>query len=69
MSKSVILGSHTSSRRDSWWYLEQDDDGSLWVRHENDDDSSGNWRKPLHQVLAEGDRRLVQDRIDRMFMD
>ena len=52
MSKRVILGSHTSSQRDSWWYLEQDSDGGLFVRYENDDDHSDDWRKPLHEVLA-----------------
>jgi hypothetical protein len=69
----TVLCSHTSSRRDSWWYLEQDDDGSIWIRHENDDDHSDDWRRPLQEVLMKGsgsgcDREL-QERINRMFQD
>ena len=52
MGKTVVLGSHTSSNRDSWWYLEREEDGSLYVRYENDDDHSEDWRKPMHEVLA-----------------
>lgn len=55
MAKTAVLGNHTSSRRDAWWYLEQDDDGSLYIKYENDDDRSDNWRKPLHEVLAGSD--------------
>lgn len=71
MTQTTVLGSHTSSLRDAWWYLEQADDGSLWVRYENDDDHSDDWRKPLAEVLAGGGsaRELVQARIDRMFED
>lgn len=73
MSKTTVLNSHTSSQRDSWWYLEQDDDGSLWVRHENDDDDSSNWRRPLSEVMASGSSsnfmKALQERIDRMFAD
>ncbi|TCM21485.1 hypothetical protein EDF56_101149 [Novosphingobium sp. PhB165] len=71
MTKTSVLGSHTSSLRDSWWYLEQDADGSIFVRHEDDEDSSKNWRKPLHEVMAGNGsaKKLVQERIDRMFED
>jgi hypothetical protein len=72
MSKSAVLGSHTSSRRDSWWYLEQDESGQLFVRYENDDDHSDDWRKPISEVLANGPdsaRALLQERINRMFED
>ncbi len=72
MAKSTVLGSHTSSRRDSWWYLEQDDEGALYVSYENDDDHSDDWRKPLAEVLANGPSsatELVQQCIDRMFED
>lgn len=69
MAKSIVLGNHTSSLRDSWWYLEQRDDGSLWVRYENDDDHSDDWEKPLADVLVEGGStaEVVQKRIDLMF--
>lgn len=72
MGKVSVLGNHTSSHRDAWWYLEQDDDGGLFVSYENDDDHSSDWRKPLHEVLADTAStagRLVQERIDRMFED
>ena len=29
--KSKVIASHTSSQRDSWWYLIQKDDGTLHV--------------------------------------
>lgn len=48
------LGNHTSSNRDSWWHLEQDSDGSLWIRYENEDDHGDDWRRPLHDILAKG---------------
>lgn len=77
MGKTTVLGSHTSSQRDSWWYLEQGEDGALYVRYENDDDHSDDWRLPLHEVLVSGSsaggmssaRQRVQERIDRMFED
>lgn len=72
-SQTTVLHSHTSSQRDSWWYLEQDDDGSLWVRHENDDDHSSDWKRPLHEVMAGGGssgfERALQERVNRMFKD
>ena len=34
--KSKVIASHTSSQRDSWWYLIQKDDGTLHVGHESD---------------------------------
>lgn len=73
MPKSIFLNSHTSSNRDSWWYLEQDADGSLWVRHENQDDDTTNWRRPLHEALASGGAtgygKALEERIGRMFKD
>lgn len=54
MAKTAVLGSHTSSQRDSWWYLSQHDDGSVWVRYENDDDHNDDWEKPLQEVLVSG---------------
>lgn len=71
MAQRTVLGNHTSSNRDSWWYLEQDDDGGLFVRYENDDHSD-DWRKPLAQVLANltsSAAQRVQARVDRMFED
>jgi hypothetical protein len=73
MINTTVLGSHTSSQRDSWWYLIQRADGSLWVKYENDDDHSDDWEKPLHEVLTSNvgvsAKELVQSRIDRMFED
>jgi hypothetical protein len=34
--KSKVIASHTSSQRDSWWYLIQKDDGTLHVGYESD---------------------------------
>jgi hypothetical protein len=69
--KSTLLGTRTSSLRDCAWYLEQDDDGALYVSYENDDDHRDDWRKPLAEVLANDPSlaKLVQERIDRMFED
>jgi hypothetical protein len=72
MARSKVITSHTSSRRDSWWYLEQDEDGSLHVRYENDDDHSLDWRKPLHEFIASGWGTIqpeLQSLINRMFDD
>ncbi|GGE24809.1 hypothetical protein GCM10011390_50290 [Aureimonas endophytica] len=73
MKNSTVLGNHMSSRRDAWWYLEQDEDGSLWVRYENEDQPGDEWRKPLAEVLANPPSMktaaLVQERIERMFAE
>ena len=72
MKQSALLGTRMSSIRDCAWFLDQDEDGALFVRYENDDDPSDNWRKPLAEVLADqksSTARLVQERIDRMFED
>jgi hypothetical protein len=73
MAKTAVLGSHTSSNRDSWWYLVQDDDGTLHVEYENDDDPSDNHRVPINDFLksqgGSGARKELMDRIGRMFED
>jgi hypothetical protein len=72
MPKVTVLGGHTSSQRDSWWYLVQDENGQLFVKYENDDDYSGDWEKPIAEVLANGPstaKTLLQERIGRMFED
>ena len=70
MARSIVLGSSTSSKRDAWWYLEQEGDGSLFVSYENDDDHSDDWRKPLSEVLAgspsDSAKRGVEDWIGGM---
>jgi hypothetical protein len=61
-----------SSERDSWWYLEQDKDGSLHVRYENDDDPSDNWRMPINDFLSRGgssSHQALVELVDRMFAD
>lgn len=70
MAKRIFITSHTSSLRDSWWWLEQDADGSLHVSHENMDDRSTDWRKPLNEAIKGGGAgygRELQALIDRMF--
>lgn len=70
MTKRTVITSHTSSQRDSWWYLEQEQDGSLYIQYENDDDHSRDYRKPLHEFIASGwgtIQKELQALIDRMF--
>lgn len=67
---STVLCSHTSSLRDSWWYLEQDTDGSLHIRYENEDNPDDKWRKPINEFLVSSNnraRRELMDRISRLF--
>ncbi|ALN75834.1 hypothetical protein M673_24075 (plasmid) [Aureimonas sp. AU20] len=70
MRQSALLGTRMSSIRDCAWFLEQDEDGALFVSYENDDDPSDNWRKPLAEVLADqksSTAKMVQERVNRMF--
>ena len=70
MAKNTVIETHTSSQRGSWWYLQQDEDGSLHVRYKNDDDHSMDFRKPLHEFIASGWGTInleLQSLIDRMF--
>lgn len=69
MSKRTVITSHTSSRRDSWWFLIQDDDGALYVEHENDDaPEQGKTRWTINEFMQRGDaKRELQQLIDRMF--
>lgn len=52
--RSSIIGRSKTGGRESWWYLHQSDDGSLWVSYDNDDDDRKGWTKPLQEVLASG---------------
>ena len=59
--KSKVIASHTSSQRDSWWYLIQKDDGTLHVGHESDSQESGSSAKcliALAMLLCGGAVRL-----------
>jgi hypothetical protein len=68
--KSNVIASHTSSQRDSWWYLIQKDDGTLHVGHESDSQGKRIEREvPFKRLHAR--RRCaqaeLQNLIDRMF--
>lgn len=69
--KRRLLNTHCSSRRDAAWFLEQDDSGQIYVRYENSDDPSDDWRKTLSEFLAQGTglgaKAELQRLIDRMF--
>jgi hypothetical protein len=67
--KSKVIANHTSSRRDSWWYLIQRDDGTL---HGHESDSQGERIErevPLNDFMREdvGAQAELQNLIDRMF--
>jgi hypothetical protein len=52
--KSKAIASHTSSQRDSWWYLIQKDDGTLHVGHESDSQGERIEREvPLNDFMRE----------------
>jgi hypothetical protein len=68
--KSKVIASHTSSQRDSWWYLIQKDDGTLHVGHESDSQGERIEREvPLNDLMREGAgaQAELQNLIDRMF--
>ena len=68
--KSKVIASHTSSQRDSWWYLIQKDDGTLHVGHESDSQGERIEREvPLNDFMRAGTgaQAELQDLIDRMF--
>jgi hypothetical protein len=68
--KSKVIASHTSSQRDSWWYLIQKDDGTLHVGHESGSLGERIEREvPLNEFMREGAgaQAELQDLIDRMF--
>jgi hypothetical protein len=68
--KLKIIASHTASRRDTWWYLIQRDDGTLHVGHESDSQGERIEREvPLNDFMREGAaaQAELQNLIDRMF--
>jgi hypothetical protein len=68
--KSKVIASHTSSRRDSWWYLIQRDDGTLHVGHDSASPGERVEREvPLNDFMREGAgvQAELQNLIDRMF--
>jgi hypothetical protein len=68
--KSKVIASHTSGRRDNWWYLIQKDDGTLHVGHESDSQGERIEREvPLNDFMREGAgaQAELQNLIDRMF--
>jgi hypothetical protein len=65
-----IIASHTSSQRDSWWYLIQKDDGTLHVGYESDSQGERMEREvPQNDFMCErvGAQAELQNLIDRMF--
>lgn len=71
MPKSKVITSHTSGKRDSWWYLVQDPNRALFVEHENDDEpEQGRTRWTLNEALEKGIASPdLQRLVDRMFKD
>lgn len=70
MARSTLFYTHESSRRDAAWFLEQDDDGSLHVKYEDELPPKSEWRMPINEFLAKGglaSHRALLDLIDRMF--
>jgi hypothetical protein len=69
--KSKVIASHTSSQRDSWWYLIQKDDGTLHVRHESNTQGKRTIDREvtLNDFMSErsGTQAELQNLIDRMF--
>ena len=68
--KTKVIASHTSSQRDSRWYLIQKDDGTLHVGRESDSQGERIEREvPLNDFMREGAGTLaeLQNLIDRMF--
>ena len=69
--KTKVIASHTSSRRDSWWYLIQKDDGTLHVRHESKTQGTRTIDREvtLNDFMSErsGTQAELQNLIDRMF--
>ncbi len=68
--KTKVIASHTSSQRDSWWYLIQKDDGTLHVGYESDSQGELIEREvPLNDFMCEriGAQAELQNLIDRMF--
>jgi hypothetical protein len=68
--KSKVIASHTSSQRDSWWYLIQKDDSTLHVGHVSDSQGERTEREvPLNDFMREGAgaQAELQNLIDRMF--
>ena len=68
--KTKVIASHTSSQRDSWWYLIQKDDGTFHIGHESDSQGERTEREvPLNDFMREGvgAQAELQNLIDRMF--
>jgi hypothetical protein len=69
MSTKVIT-SHTTQSRDSWWYLVQEEDGTLWVKYKSD--QQGEKVEATHSIndfLKKGGpgKAELQKLIERMF--
>ena len=70
MRKTAVITHHTSTQRDSWWYLIQDDDGTLYVEHVDDLNPNHELtRWTINEFICTADRpgRALQKLIDRMF--
>lgn len=70
MARSTLFYAHESSQRDAVWFLEQDDDGALHVKYENDMHPKDEWRMPINEFLSKGgmaSHRALMQLVDRMF--
>ena len=68
--KTKVIASHTSSQRNSWWYLIQKDDGTLHIGYESGSQGESIEREvPLNDFMREGAgaQAELQNLIDRMF--
>jgi hypothetical protein len=74
MARSTLFYTHESSRRDAAWFLEQDDDGSLHAKYEDELlATQEDWRMPINDFLSKGGmashRALLVLLLDRLFED
>jgi hypothetical protein len=73
MARVAVISSQMSSQRDTWWFLVQNDDGTLHVKYEskNADGDKTEWEMPINEFLQKsgGGRTELQKLINRMFED
>ena len=70
MRRDTVIRHRASWRTDSWWYLTQDDDGTLYVERVDDTGpDTGITRWTLNEFIRAAGKanQALQDLIDRMF--
>jgi hypothetical protein len=69
--KTRVVASHITSRRDTWWYVIQEDDGTLHVGQDSDWVGGEQVERtiPINGFLREGGgpQGELQKLIDKMF--